>query len=344
MGFEGFQARSNIHYYTSIPNEFFDDVLPQIETVAELKVILAIFRKTYGWVERSENGAPVFKLEDDISYSQFQALTGISNSSVSDGIKRAIEHGFIDCTKSGGLNSGSSTYRLRQRGDKANELCENKIPTVGDDHEPSSGISYTEEQQYIPETLLRAEVGSNPSALSYENSFKSTNENSSTRNDKADAIAELMGSSKEPEPEPKKRKKRTNYTEKPIETWNCNDLLAYFAARYRTHLGIGYPMLTAKERSQASSLIQSGELKLLDVVKAIDYYLLHYRDIPGLPAGFPSWAVFYGWRNHIIPHALLGASRASTGKKNMEIREYRDQDNTQQDISFDKISNSWGDE
>lgn len=71
--------------YTQTPNTFFDVVMPQIETMTELKVTLAIIRQTHGWG----------KDEDVLSLTQLQALTGMRRESVVDGIERALKRGSI---------------------------------------------------------------------------------------------------------------------------------------------------------------------------------------------------------------------------------------------------------
>jgi phage replication O-like protein O len=72
--------------YTKISNAFLDEIMCQIESVSELKVVVAIFRLTAGYQKRS----------DLISYSQFQKLTGLTPSSVSDGLKLALAHGLVE--------------------------------------------------------------------------------------------------------------------------------------------------------------------------------------------------------------------------------------------------------
>ncbi len=77
--------------YTQAPNAFFDDILPEITSLSELKVTLAIMRQTFGW----------HKAEDRISLSQLEELTGLSRESVADGIKRAMKRGTVGRRKVG---------------------------------------------------------------------------------------------------------------------------------------------------------------------------------------------------------------------------------------------------
>lgn len=93
--------------YTQTPNEFFDEVLPQITALSELKVTLAIMRQTFGW----------HRTEDQISLSRLQTLTGLSRQSVTEGVKLAMQRGYIGRRKQGqnyiyGLRVSSQDSRL----------------------------------------------------------------------------------------------------------------------------------------------------------------------------------------------------------------------------------------
>jgi len=70
--------------YTQIPNALLDEHLPAMKE-AELKVTLAIARKTFGW----------HKASDQLSLSQLMTLTGLSRHSVIDGINDGIARGTI---------------------------------------------------------------------------------------------------------------------------------------------------------------------------------------------------------------------------------------------------------
>ncbi len=70
--------------YTQVPNLLFDDLLSTIGE-AELKVVLWIARKTFGWHKDS----------DQISLSQLMTATGMSRQGVLNGIENGISHGLI---------------------------------------------------------------------------------------------------------------------------------------------------------------------------------------------------------------------------------------------------------
>lgn len=71
--------------FTQIPNSFLDNDLPNIDSLAELKIVMVIMRKTFGWRKR----------EDELSFSQFELLSGLSRQAVSDGIQAALNHEII---------------------------------------------------------------------------------------------------------------------------------------------------------------------------------------------------------------------------------------------------------
>ena len=76
--------------FTKIPNWLFD-ALADVKSHYAYRVIMVIARKTCGW----------HKTEDQISYSQFESLTGMSRYNVARGIKAAIESGLVSSRKEG---------------------------------------------------------------------------------------------------------------------------------------------------------------------------------------------------------------------------------------------------
>ncbi len=84
--------------FTKIPNTLLS-MIPLMAD-AELKVVLALARKTYGWHKES----------DAISLSQFQKMTGLSRQSVITGLRFAIERGILQEVRTG--KRGIKAYRL----------------------------------------------------------------------------------------------------------------------------------------------------------------------------------------------------------------------------------------
>lgn len=80
--------------YTQLPNEWLENTLPQINTLAEIKVTLILFRQTFGWKGRKE-------AQVRLSCEQIAKLTGLTKQSVHDGIKAALARGFVYRIKTG---------------------------------------------------------------------------------------------------------------------------------------------------------------------------------------------------------------------------------------------------
>lgn len=71
--------------YTQIPHALLDELMPEIASLAELKVTLAIARRTFGW-----------GLEERLlSLSDLQGLTGLSRQSVQAGVTLALQRGYV---------------------------------------------------------------------------------------------------------------------------------------------------------------------------------------------------------------------------------------------------------
>ena len=77
--------------YTQIPNVLLDEVMPQITTLAELKVTVAIARETFGW-QREER---LLDLDD------LQRLTKLSRQSAQNGVTAALARGFVGRRRKG---------------------------------------------------------------------------------------------------------------------------------------------------------------------------------------------------------------------------------------------------
>jgi len=69
--------------YTQTPNTLFD-LMPTMSN-QELRVTLAIIRKTKGW----------HKQEDELSLTQLQEVTGLSRQGVINGVKQALKRGTV---------------------------------------------------------------------------------------------------------------------------------------------------------------------------------------------------------------------------------------------------------
>lgn len=296
--FKGFKPRQDLSGFTAIPNEWFDEVLAKIDSLAELKIVQAVFRKTYGWVENWHNGEAIFKIEDGISYSQFSELTGLSSASIAEGIKRAIEHGYIIQLKKGNFyTSESSVYKIRTIDDKLPEepLEKPALPTL--DSKPD----ITLDSKDLPTLDIKAA----PTLDS-----KGTIETIKEKEIKKESDREVYSTNDLPKS--RGQKMFDSYKAKEVAEYNANDLCYYFSEKYQDIIGVKYSRILQKDRSQMKQLLDDYGAD--HVVKAIDYLVRNYN---GLIQGYPSIAVLYGFRNTVFPSAVKG----TTGK--LSVRETR---------------------
>ena len=115
--------------FTPAPNELFDELLPQIETLGEMKVTLAIIRQTFGWRRQ----------ERMLTFSQLQEMTGLARGSVSAGIAAALERGYVGRRRGEG---NAYFYGLRVRESDQNlgrvQMLNRENGERGSDVEPPS--------------------------------------------------------------------------------------------------------------------------------------------------------------------------------------------------------------
>jgi phage replication O-like protein O len=87
--------------FTQVPNELFDDWIRELG-FAEVKVLMIIMRKTFGW----------HKVRDRISLSQLETLTGLTRSNIIKATKTLIKKRFITKEVEGKLGSQATYYEL----------------------------------------------------------------------------------------------------------------------------------------------------------------------------------------------------------------------------------------
>lgn len=102
---------------TQTPNELFDHWLPHL-TGSELKVLLVIFRKTFGW----------HKVRDRISISQLCHFTGLDREGVIKAGKTLHQKGLI-LKEVIGPNGRQETYFELVITDESNNSYQSEIPT-----------------------------------------------------------------------------------------------------------------------------------------------------------------------------------------------------------------------
>lgn len=98
MEFEGFLYPDD-KGFTRIPHDFIEQVMPEVESLTELKIILYIARHTWGFQEY--HMWKQFTLDELIhgrkrkDGGRMDKGTGLSDFGVKDGIAKAVKHGYI---------------------------------------------------------------------------------------------------------------------------------------------------------------------------------------------------------------------------------------------------------
>ena len=299
--FKGFKPRQDLTGFTAIPNEWFDEVMKKIDNLAELKIVQAVFRKTYGWVESWQENTAIYKLEDEISYSQFEEMTGLSSASISEGLKRAIAHGYIIQVSAGDFETRESArYRIRTVSDN---------PQTLEERPQTRGIG-----KFLPtlETKAREPLET-----------KVTKEKGKKRKESDFGFPKVEKEVYSTE-DVKSRGSTmfARYKDKEIAEYNANDLAFYFREKYEKITGVRYSRITNKERGHLKELLDTFGAEV--VAKGIDYLMENYHT---LISGYPSIAVLYGFRTSIIPLAVKGnpASRLDVRESKLTEEDIQEQ-------------------
>jgi len=104
--------------YTQIPNDFLDKWLPELG-LAETKVLLVIFRKTFGW----------HKHRDRISLGQLEKLTGLERRHITKATKSLISKNLITKNVEGKKGEQQTFYEIVLIEDSNNlDQCPKKTP------------------------------------------------------------------------------------------------------------------------------------------------------------------------------------------------------------------------
>lgn len=107
--------------YTTVPDEVFDILLPHI-TDPELRVLLYIIRRTFGFKKTSDDISLRQMVEGITTVKDGRVLdsgAGLSKASAARGLKGLAEKGIITATRNRSVERGNepTTYRLRFRED-----------------------------------------------------------------------------------------------------------------------------------------------------------------------------------------------------------------------------------
>jgi hypothetical protein len=152
--------------YTPVPDELFDEQLPDLSG-AELKVLLYIIRRTFGFKKESDN-ISLNQLLHGITTKEDVVLdrgTGLSKKTLLDTLKNLVEKNLIISERRRSKEKGDepTTYRLNIVG----ETAENTNTPRGVKSTPGGGVkstpgpsdkNYTTQETVLQETVLQETV------------------------------------------------------------------------------------------------------------------------------------------------------------------------------------------
>jgi hypothetical protein len=149
--------------YTPVPDELFDEQLPDLSG-AELKVLLYIIRRTFGFKKESDN-ISLNQLLHGITTKENVVLdrgTGLSKKTLLDTIRNLIEKNLIisERRRSKGKGGEPTTYRLNIIG----KTAENTHTPRGVKSTPGGGVKSTQhpsDKNYTTQETVLQETVSN---------------------------------------------------------------------------------------------------------------------------------------------------------------------------------------
>ena len=120
--------------YTQVPDILFDEQLPDLSG-AELKVLLYIMRRTFGFKKEADN-ISLNQIATGIVTREGTVLdrgTGLSKSTVQVALKGLIEKRIVLATKRASVERGNeaTTYQLNAGGSPYTENRHRAIPKIG---------------------------------------------------------------------------------------------------------------------------------------------------------------------------------------------------------------------
>lgn len=95
-----------------IPNRFFDEVMPMLKDT-EMRVLLCVFRATFGFREGSPSGGWRHKERDWISHAQLCRRTGRGSDAVSKAVDALVRQGLVVTEDASGRTLKTSEERRR---------------------------------------------------------------------------------------------------------------------------------------------------------------------------------------------------------------------------------------
>ena len=137
-----------------VPYELFDEVFPYIDSLAELKVVLYIvrrtttFKKTEDWIAKCQFERGMYNTK---TKELLNPGAGLARSSIDKGIKLAVEHGIIqeriECSVCG--QELTREPEIREIGEK--DVIQLRVPNKC----PNCGISTQTKMKYFYQLIYK---------------------------------------------------------------------------------------------------------------------------------------------------------------------------------------------
>lgn len=156
--FAGFSSPNT----TAVPDEFFDLIAPNLSE-AELRVILYIFRRTFGFKKRSDD-ISLKQLVEGIQTKDGRILdrgAGVAKSTAWRGVKGLVTKGIIESTRNASAQRGdeATTYALRF----LDSVFRSETPPVSPRNTPRVSLRNTQETGETTDSMTSASNISKPS-------------------------------------------------------------------------------------------------------------------------------------------------------------------------------------
>jgi hypothetical protein len=192
-GFAGFPLPTKNWF--SVPNAI-TEIIAEITNLAELKVLLYVIRHTWGF---HEYGKPKAISIDEFMHGRkcadghrMDSGTGLSHHSVIDGLKRAVEHGYLLCeVNDSDLARVKKSYALKMAGD-GEEFAPGEESAPPEEFAPGEESAPPEEFAPGEESASSSADSSDRHAESAPRSKKNTQEKHSRKTPESDSAREWV--------------------------------------------------------------------------------------------------------------------------------------------------------
>lgn len=193
--------------FTMVPNQFLDEIVP-IEKPCVVKVVCLVLRRTLGWIDQTGQR----RQQNQVAYSEFAREMNMSTQAVADGLRIALEKGYIVRVRAGTMRDATSgnpeaaSYGLRWMSplqpapvNASSNVLSNASSYKSESHTPDSEIATA------PDALASAPLATTTVQKNSKNQIVSSSLKSRDMINKADSEKskklELKISSKNSEPQ-----------------------------------------------------------------------------------------------------------------------------------------------